>query len=108
MSASTTAVVVACLVTVSGRLGAQAAPVDTVERLIAVVAEVQRIGRTAGDGIWPGFRPDTIPLSFVQPERGDWLLGWRGTLPQGYVPVAGHPTIGWRARRELGAASTGT
>jgi hypothetical protein len=108
MSASTTAVVVASLLTVSSRLGAQTAPVDTVERLTAVVAEVQRIGRTAGDGIWPGFRPDTIPLSFVHPERGDWLLGWRGALPEGYVPVAGHPTIGWRARRELGAASTGT
>lgn len=84
------------------------APADTARRLVPVVHEITRLGRLYGDSIWPGFRPDTIPMSFVIPSHGDFLYGWRGALPGGYAPVDGVPELAWRDLRALGAASTGT
>src|SRR5436305_433427 len=91
----------------SRRVTAQA-PVDAARQLAEVAREVVRIGERHGNGIWPGFRPDTIPLSFVLPSRGDFLFNWRGPLPAPYVSVAGVPGVGWRDFRNLGAASTAT
>src|SRR5690242_21201584 len=61
-----------------------------------------------GDSIWPGFRPDTIPVAYVVRGQGTLLLGWRGELPQGFVPVTGVAGGGWQASTDRGAASTGT
>jgi hypothetical protein len=55
-----------------------------------------------GDSIWPGFRPDTIPVLYVVRGQGTLLLGWRGTLP------AGFDASGWKPAADRGAASTGT
>jgi hypothetical protein len=84
------------------------APLDTAARLDSVALEVARVGAHYGDSIWPGFRPDTIPLSFVLPSHGDVLFGWRGPLPPGYTAIPEFTRAAWRDRRALGAASTGT
>ncbi|MDB4914940.1 MAG: hypothetical protein JWM95_2584 [Gemmatimonadetes bacterium] len=101
MLRSTTLVVVAFATSANAH-----APRDTVARLDSIAHEVARIGARHGEAIWPGFRPDTIPLSFVLPSHGDVLFGWRGTLPQGYVALDNGGA--WRGQRALGAASTGT
>jgi hypothetical protein len=104
MRASTTCVVILlCAKTALGQ-----APRDTTARLDSVAREVVRLGARYGNAIWPGFRPDTIPLSFVVPSHGDLLFGWRGRLPRGYTPIAQFPQAAWRDQRALGAASTGT
>src|SRR5579885_3439387 len=46
------------------------APRDTARVLDSVAHEVIRIGRAHGESIWPGFRPDTIPLAFTLPTHG--------------------------------------
>jgi hypothetical protein len=83
-------------------------PDTTAEKLGRVATTAASLGATYGERIWPGFRPDTIPVAFVLPERGMLLTGWRGALPNGFVPVPGRANAGWREERALGAASTGT
>src|SRR5258705_12242915 len=61
-----------------------------------------------GDSIWPGFRPDTIPVAYVVRGQGTLLLGWRGGLPEGFLPIAGGAGSGWVSSADRGAASTGT
>jgi len=46
------------------RAGAQPSA-DTVVRLDTIAQHLTRIGRAHGEAIWPGFRPDTIPVAFV-------------------------------------------
>src|SRR5262245_66210142 len=104
MRSSTTSVVV---LLIASAARAQA-PLDTAAVLDRVAREITRIGEKHGEQIWPGFRPDTIPLSFVLPSHGRFLLGWRGALPSGFSAVPQFPTIAWRDERALGAASTGT
>lgn len=83
-------------------------PLDTVMRLDGIAREVVRIGARHGEAMWPGFRPDTIPVSFVLPSHGDVLFGWRGALPKNYVAIPQLPGAAWREQRAPGAASTGT
>jgi hypothetical protein len=104
MRVSTTCVVI--LFCARSALGQ--APLDTTAHLDSVAREVVRLGARYGNSIWPGFRPDTIPLSFVVPSRGDVLFGWRGPLPRGYTVISQFPQAAWRDQRALGAASTGT
>ena len=52
------------------------APVDTVSRLAAINRHYVRIGRAQGESIWPGFRPDTVPVVYVLPNRGSALFNW--------------------------------
>lgn len=85
--------------------GAQAAAPEA--PAIDSIARVARaLGRAHGERVWPGFRPDTIPVAFVLPSRGTLLAGWRGALPEGFTPVAGAESLAWRAEAALGAAST--
>ncbi len=69
---------------------------------------VVRLGKEMGDSIWPGFRPDTIPVLYVVRGQGTLLLGWRGALPQGFLPIDGLTDGGWLSSADPGAASTGT
>lgn len=101
---ATTSVVVNCW---AALLAAQP-PMDTVRILGRVAREAQRIGAAHGASIFPGFRPDTIPVSFVIRARGDVLFGWRGAPPAGYVAIPDLPGAAWRDARALGAASTAT
>ena len=82
------------------------APLDTAATLDSVAREVLRLGRAHGESIWPGYRPDTIPLVFVLPTRGSFLFGWTGALPAGYTAVPGFANVGWRDQQLPGAAST--
>jgi len=81
-------------------LAQQPLPAD-VARLDAVHSRVTSLGRTKGDSIWPGFRPDTIPVLYVLPGQGVLLRGWTGTPPAGFAN-------GWLPVADRGAASTGT
>ena len=87
--------------------GAQA-PADTVARLDTIAQHLTRIGRASGEAIWPGFRPDTLPIAFVLPTHGSIVFNWRGSAPEGYQPISGIHDALWRDQRALGAASTGT
>ena len=84
---------------------AQEPPATEVARLKTVHMRVTQLGQTRGDSIWPGFRPDTIPVLYVLPGQGVLLLGWSGPAPEGFTPVAGGA---WQPSAERGAASTGT
>jgi hypothetical protein len=92
---------------VSGSVNAQI-PVDTVRALAAIDRDFVRLGRRYGESVWPGYRPDTIPIAYVFPKRGTVLFNWRGALPTGFESVAGVPNAAWISQQNLGAANTGT
>ena len=86
----------------------QGPPPETTGRIVTAHQWVERLGRTMSDSIWPGFRPDTIPVAYVVRGQGTLLLSWRGELPQGFLPIAGLGGGGWLSSADPGAASTGT
>jgi hypothetical protein len=89
-----------------GRLPAQEAPPDVVASVRAAREAVVRFGRAAAADVWPGYRPDTIPVSYVLPGRGTLLLGWRGALPAGFRPVEGVAEAAWLPEADRAAANT--
>src|SRR2546425_198949 len=86
----------------------QGPPPETTGRIVTAHDWVVRLGRDMGDSIWPRFRPDTIPVVYVVRGQGTLLLGWRGDLPERFLPIAGLAGAGWQSSAERGAASTGT
>ena len=86
----------------------QGPPPETTPTIVTAHNWVVRLGAELGDSIWPGFRPDTIPVLYVVRGQGTLVLGWRGTLPEGFLPIAGLEGSGWQAAADRGAASTGT
>jgi hypothetical protein len=82
-------------------------PADTVAKLDSIAQHLTRIGRASGERIWPGFRPDTIPVAFVLPTHGSIVLNWPGPVPSGYEAIPGVRNALWRDQRALGAASMG-
>src|SRR3989442_11999544 len=86
----------------------QGPPPAITPRLTTAREWVVRLGREMGDSIWPGFRPDTIPVLYVVAGHGTLLLGWSGDLPQGFLPIDGLAGSGWRSAAHRGAPSTGT
>ena len=90
-------------------LAAQEAPTSTVARLTAVESAVVRVTGAHVDAIWPGFRPDTIPVVYVVPGQGSLLLNWpSGDLPDGFSRIPGVPRAGWQGAAVRTAASTST
>ena len=83
-------------------------PPQVTTRIATAHEWVGRLSRLMGDSIWPGFRPDTIPVLYVVPGEGTLLLGWRGNLPAGFLPIDGLAGSGWHSSSDPGAASTGT
>ena len=83
-------------------------PPEITSRLTTAHDWVVRLGKEMGDSIWPGFRPDTIPVLYVVKDQGTLVLGWRGDLPEGFLPIEGVPNGGWKSSADRGAASTGT
>jgi hypothetical protein len=83
-------------------------PPESTTRIATAHDWVVRLGKEMGDSIWPAFRPDTIPVLYVVPGQGTLLLGWRGELPPGFLPITGLDAAGWRSSADRGAASTGT
>ncbi|HEX6628791.1 MAG TPA: hypothetical protein VF105_12615, partial [Gemmatimonadaceae bacterium] len=100
-----TTVVVGLLM--SNVLAAQT-PIDSVRTLAAINRDFVRLGRQYGESIWPGYRPDTIPVAYVLPRLGTALFNWTGPLPAGYQSVPEIPGVGWLSRENISAASTGT
>ena len=86
----------------------QGPPPETTGRIVTAHDWVVRLGRDMGDSIWPRFRPDTIPVVYVVRGQGTLLLGWRGDLPERFLPITGLPGAGWVSSADRGAASTGT
>ena len=86
----------------------QGPPPETTGRIVTAHSWVVRLGRDMGDSIWPGFRPDTIPVVYVVRGQGTLLVGWRGELPSGFLPITGLADGGWLSSADRGAASTGT
>src|SRR3989449_10449176 len=86
----------------------QGPPPETTGRIVTAHDWVVRLGRAMGDSIWPRFRPDTIPVVYVVRGQGTLLLGWRGDLPERFLPIPGLPGAGWESSADRGAASTGT
>ncbi|HTI06690.1 MAG TPA: hypothetical protein VL549_15415 [Gemmatimonadales bacterium] len=92
------------------------APPEAAGRIAVAHDWAARIGREMGDSVWPGFRPDTIPVIYVLPGRGTLLVGWTGDLPEGYTPVVADPAdpnappqgIGWHPFADPSAASFAT
>ncbi|HXO85776.1 MAG TPA: hypothetical protein VN803_09665 [Gemmatimonadales bacterium] len=88
-------------------------PPEITTRIVTAHEWVSRVGRQMKDSIWPGFRPDTIPVLYVIQGKGTLLLGWRGELPPGFVPAVSDlrdppGAAGWQPVTDRGAASTGT
>jgi hypothetical protein len=88
-------------------------PPEITTRIVTAHAWVGRLGTTMPDSIWPGFRPDTIPVLYVIRGKGTLLMGWRGELPAGFVPMVSDlrdppAGAGWQPATDRGAASTGT
>ena len=67
-----------CLVLIQGP------PPETTPTIVTAHKWVVRLGAELGDSIWPGFRPDTIPVLYVVRGQGTLVLGWHGTLPEGF------------------------
>jgi hypothetical protein len=103
VSTRTTVVVATLLVNASAL---SQIPTDTLATLAKIDAEFTRLGASTGESIWPGFRPDTIPIVFVVPGRGAALFGWKSSPPAGYDRINGSSGL-WRSQQTLGAASTG-
>jgi len=102
-----TTVVVVMVTLMTSTVSAQI-PIDSVRALAAIDRDFVRLGRRYGEAVWPGYRPDTIPIAYVFPQRGTVLFNWRGALPTGFESVAGVPNAVWISQRNLGAANTGT
>ena len=83
-------------------------PPPTTSRIATAHDWVGRLVHEMGDSIWPGFRPDTIPVLYVVAGQGTLLLGWRESLPPGFLPIDGLQGAGWKSSADPGAASTGT
>lgn len=103
MLTKTTVVVVALM---SRSISAQI-PMDSLTAIASINRDFVRLGRQHGESIWPGYRPDTIPIAYVFPQ-GTALFNWRGSLPAGFQAVPGVPDAGWVSRQNIAAASTGT
>ena len=87
------------------RLGAQV-PIDTLRTIARAAAEAARLGRIYGNAVWPGYRPDTIPVVFALPHRGFLLVGWHGAPPAGFDAVQGLPEASWSDSSHESTAST--
>lgn len=94
---------------VPGAAATQQPPAEALARLAAVEAAVTRVTAAHPGAIWPGFRPDTVPVLYVIPNTGVLLLNWRTPQPpEGFAPVAGLAHAGWQPADVRTAASTGT
>lgn len=86
-----------CVVLILGltRVALPQTPPDTVTGVLRLQQVIERYGPTIGDRIWPGFRPDTIPVLWVIPHRAKLLAEWRDDLPGGFQPLPGIPEAAW-------------
>jgi hypothetical protein len=108
---ATAPISIALMIALAGTAAAaaQAPPSDALARLTRIQTAVERVTSTHPDAIWPGFRPDTVPVLYVIPTAGVLLLNWRSEgPPDGFARVAGRAHAGWQPAAVRTAASTGT
>lgn len=88
---------IASAMTLVAVVGAAAqAPEEALARVTATDAALDAVGGEAGAALWPGFRPDTIPIVYAFRDEGWALANWAGdTLPAGFAPTPA-PGIAWR------------
>ncbi|UCC71932.1 MAG: hypothetical protein JSV86_16405 [Gemmatimonadota bacterium] len=109
MPRSACLLVAVCLsITAPAPVAAQEPPWDAVVEVGRAHRQVVELGPLGPDSIWPGFRPDTIPVLYVFPEQGTLLMGWRGALPDGFEAIGELDGAGWQPEAARAAASTGT
>ncbi|MGH7537791.1 MAG: hypothetical protein ACREMF_04085 [Gemmatimonadales bacterium] len=102
------AVTLAISIAVASGAGAQAPSRDTVHALATVATVLRDSGSSWGEAVWPGFRPDTIPLVFVLTGRGTFVMNFPGALPSGFDPLPEVSHAGFLGTADRSAASTGT
>jgi hypothetical protein len=108
-AASPISISLALALAVPGAAATQQPPAEALARLAAVEAAVTRITAAHPGAIWPGFRPDAVPVLYVIPNTGVLLLNWRTPQPpEGFAPVAGLAHAGWQPADVRTAASTST
>jgi hypothetical protein len=61
--------------------GAQATSPLEAPAIDSIARVARALGGAHGERVWPGFRPDTIPVAFVLPSRGTLLAGCRHPEP---------------------------
>ena len=106
---SPASIFLALALAVAPAAAAQQPPAEALARLAAVEEAVTRVTAAHPGAIWPGFRPDTVPVLYVIPNTGVLLLNWRTPQPpEGFAPVAGLVHAGWQPADVRTAASTGT
>lgn len=84
----------------------QTPPAEAVDVLVGVHHQIQSLSSRRPAAIWPGFRPESIPVVYVLTGTGKLLLGWTGVLPEGFDELAGAVGAGWAPTAAPGAAST--
>lgn len=84
---------------------AQAPPGGLIDPLLRAHRGLVQDGPRLGPSIWPGYRPDTIPVLFVLKE-GTLLTGWTGGPPPGMTPLASGDGAFWKPTGNVAAAST--
>ncbi len=83
----------------------QMPPAEAVDVLVEAHRHIRSLDARRPGAIWPGFRPESIPVVYVLPESGQLLLGWTGELPAGFSRLQGG-SAGWVSASAGGAAST--
>ena len=98
------------VVAAAAPLAAQEPPAAAVSRLVAVESAVVRLAAAHPDAIWPGFRPDTIPVLYAVAGRGVLLLNWPPDAgpPDGFALLPGFARAFWQGADVRIAASTST
>ena len=93
----------------AGSLSAQEPSPASLSRLLAVHSAMVRVVSAHPDALWPGFRPETIPVLYIVPDQGILLVNWgAAALPEGFAAVPGVAGAGWQPAALRTAASTGT
>lgn len=83
-----------------------APPADVIAPIVRVHRGLQQDGSRLGPAVWPGFRPDSVPMLFVLGSGGTLLLGWPVAAPEGMMPVPGVAQGFWKPAADPTAAST--
>ncbi len=72
---------------------AQTLPAPAV-KILDLHALIERHGSVLGPRVWPGFRPDTIPVLYRMGHAGALLVEWRHPWPPGFTALPTRSDVG--------------